>query len=58
MSGTGTNAESNELLSSDDVRVREEKADKLGGMTQMLIWLGIVLHVTAIVLRGLKEAGI
>ncbi len=44
---------SDSVFHADDVRVREEKADKLGGMTQMLIWLGIVLHVTAIVLRGL-----
>ncbi|MFS8936777.1 c-type cytochrome biogenesis protein CcsB [Corynebacterium sp. c25Ua_89] len=36
-----------------DPSVLEEKADKLGGMTQMLLWLGIVLHVVAIVLRGL-----
>lgn len=31
----------------------EAKADKWGGMTQTVIWLGIVLHFTAIVLRGL-----
>lgn len=44
---------SDSVFHADEARVREEKADKLGGMTQMLIWLGIVLHVTAIVLRGL-----
>lgn len=44
---------SDSVFHADDARVREEKAEKLGGMTQMLISLGIVLHVTAIVLRGL-----
>lgn len=28
--------------------------DRLGGMTQALIWVGIALHVAAIVLRGLS----
>lgn len=34
----------------------EAKADKWGGMTQSVIWLGIILHFTAIVLRGLATS--
>ncbi|MEM5985564.1 c-type cytochrome biogenesis protein CcsB [Corynebacterium hesseae] len=37
----------------DDLTKKQENADKLGGMTQMLLWLGIALHLAAIVLRGL-----
>ena len=37
----------------DDLVKKQENADKLGGMTQMLLWLGIALHLAAIVLRGL-----
>ncbi|MFK3620970.1 c-type cytochrome biogenesis protein CcsB [Corynebacterium sp. HMSC065D07] len=37
----------------DDLAKKQENADKLGGMTQMLLWLGIALHLAAIVLRGL-----
>lgn len=36
-----------------DLAKKQENADKLGGMTQMLLWLGIALHLAAIVLRGL-----
>ncbi|OFQ33061.1 c-type cytochrome biogenesis protein CcsB [Corynebacterium sp. HMSC072D12] len=36
-----------------DLAKKRENADKLGGMTQMLLWLGIALHLAAIVLRGL-----
>lgn len=36
-----------------DLANKRENADKLGGMTQMLLWLGIALHLAAIVLRGL-----
>ena len=35
---------------------KQEKVDKLGGMTQMLLWLGIALHLAAIVLRGLATS--
>lgn len=30
----------------------EARADKLAGMTQALIWLGIVFHAAAVILRG------
>ena len=44
-------------LSEDaDLAKKQEKADKLGGMTQMLLWLGIALHLAAIVLRGLATS--
>ena len=36
-----------------DVAKKEQNVDKLGGMMQMLMWLGIALHLAAIVLRGL-----
>ena len=36
-----------------DVAKKEHNVDKLGGMMQMLMWLGIALHLAAIVLRGL-----
>ena len=40
----------------DDLAKKQENADKLGGMTQMLLWLGIALHLAAIVLRGLATS--
>ena len=44
-------------LSEDaDLAKKQEKADKIGGMTQMLLWLGIALHLAAIVLRGLATS--
>lgn len=42
-----------DLPAADDLRRREASANRLGGMTQSLIWLGVVLHLAAIVLRGL-----
>ncbi|MDN6237143.1 MAG: cytochrome c biogenesis protein, partial [Corynebacterium flavescens] len=42
-----------EVISLEELAAREAKANKIGGMTQSLIWLGVVLHVVAIVLRGL-----
>ncbi|MDO5033125.1 c-type cytochrome biogenesis protein CcsB [Corynebacterium sp.] len=38
---------------SGDLERRTASADRLGNMTQMVIWLGIALHLAAIVLRGL-----
>lgn len=37
----------------DEVAHRERRADKIGNMTQSLIWVAVVLHLVAIVLRGL-----
>ncbi|MGP5576839.1 c-type cytochrome biogenesis protein CcsB [Corynebacterium flavescens] len=42
-----------EVISLEELAAREAKANNIGGMTQSLIWLGVVLHVVAIVLRGL-----
>lgn len=39
-----------------DLAKKQERTDKLGGMTQMLLWLGIALHLAAIVLRGLATS--
>jgi cytochrome c-type biogenesis protein CcsB len=36
----------------EELEKRERGADKLGGMTQSLVWLGIVLHAVAWVVRG------
>lgn len=40
----------------DAAAKRERSAEKFGGMTQSLIWLGIALHLAAIVLRGLATS--
>lgn len=32
---------------------REEQVEKWAGMTQMVVWLGIIIHVASVVLRGL-----
>ncbi|HJF11640.1 c-type cytochrome biogenesis protein CcsB [Corynebacterium falsenii] len=42
-----------ERLRVDNVRKQVERADKLGGITQALVWLGIALHVVFVVLRGM-----
>lgn len=39
-------------LDGDELAKKERKADKFGGMTQALIWLGLILHLLSIVLRG------
>ena len=36
----------------EELQKRERGADKLAGMTQSLVWLGIVLHAVAWVVRG------
>lgn len=36
----------------EELEKRERSADKFGGMTQSLVWLGIVLHAVAWVVRG------
>ena len=33
---------------------RADAADKFGGMAQSLVWLGIIIHGTSVVLRGLS----
>lgn len=37
-----------------ELRAKELKADRIGSMTQSLIWVGIAVHLVAIVLRGLS----
>ncbi|MDR7328446.1 c-type cytochrome biogenesis protein CcsB [Corynebacterium guangdongense] len=41
-----------EQLSDGELAGREARADKLSGMTQALVWVGILLHATSWVLRG------
>ena len=36
-----------------DLAKQESKVDRLGGMTQSLLWVAIALHLASIVLRGL-----
>ncbi len=37
----------------DEVERLEARANKFGGMTQSLVWLGIIVHSVSVVLRGL-----
>ncbi|MDO5507729.1 MAG: c-type cytochrome biogenesis protein CcsB [Corynebacterium casei] len=39
--------------SESDIAAQESKVDRLGGMTQSLLWVALVLHLASIVLRGL-----
>ncbi|PQM75638.1 c-type cytochrome biogenesis protein CcsB [Corynebacterium sp. J010B-136] len=39
--------------SESDIATQESKVDRLGGMTQSLLWVAIALHLASIVLRGL-----
>lgn len=36
------------------IAAREVSAEKFAGMTQSVVWLGIMVHVTSVVLRGLS----
>ncbi len=36
------------------IAAREASAEKFAGMTQSVVWLGIIVHVTSVVLRGLS----
>ena len=38
----------------DMFEARADAADKFGGMAQSLVWLGIIIHGTSVVLRGLS----
>lgn len=38
----------------DELAAREASANKFGGMTQALMWVGIIVHAAAAVLRGLS----
>ncbi|MFH0411017.1 c-type cytochrome biogenesis protein CcsB [Corynebacterium sp. L4756] len=40
----------------EDLAKSESKLDRLGGMTNSLLWVGLVLHLASIVLRGLAVA--
>lgn len=42
-----------DLPTEAELDAREVKADKFSGMAQSLVWLGIIVHVATIVLRGL-----
>lgn len=41
------------LLTAEQYAAREASADKFGGMTQALAWLGAVVHLMSVILRGL-----
>lgn len=41
------------LLTDEQYAAREASADKFGGMTQALAWLGAVVHLMSVILRGL-----
>ncbi|RNE48945.1 c-type cytochrome biogenesis protein CcsB [Corynebacterium alimapuense] len=45
-----------EYISDEEMSRREAAANKVGGMTQALIWLGVLVHVSAAVLRGLATS--
>ena len=49
----GEVAQSSSGITDGELKEKERKADKLGGMTSSLMWVGIALHAAAIVLRGL-----
>lgn len=38
---------------SGKIQAKERRAEKIGGMMQALVWLGVILHVVSAVLRGL-----
>lgn len=41
------------LLTDERVAAKETSAHKFGGMTQTLVWLGAIIHLISVVLRGL-----
>ncbi|AJK70151.1 c-type cytochrome biogenesis protein CcsB [Corynebacterium marinum] len=41
------------VLTDEQCAAREASADKFGGMTQTVVWLGAVVHLVSVVLRGL-----
>ncbi len=43
-------------LSDEEFAGREASANKWGGMTQALVWVGVIIHVVSVVLRGLATA--
>src|SRR5699024_10474084 len=54
VSSTGDTIDADDVVLSDtELADKEAAADKWGGMTQSLIWLGAVIHIAAAVLRGL-----
>ncbi|MDY3128081.1 MAG: c-type cytochrome biogenesis protein CcsB [Corynebacterium sp.] len=46
-------AQASEPMTADALSHKERKVDTIGGMTQSLLWVGIVLHLASIILRGL-----
>ena len=43
-------------ITDDELKEKERKADKLGGMTSSLMWVGIALHAAAICLLYTSDA--
>lgn len=38
----------------EQIAAKEQAATKFGGMTQSLVWLGIIVHISSVVMRGLS----
>ncbi|NMF32576.1 c-type cytochrome biogenesis protein CcsB [Corynebacterium ammoniagenes] len=45
--------ETSTSVSASDIAAQESKVDRLGGMTNSLLWVALALHLASIVLRGL-----
>lgn len=45
-----------QLPDEDEMDRRSARADKLAGMAQSLVWLGVIVHLVTIVLRGLATS--
>ncbi|MBP3089303.1 c-type cytochrome biogenesis protein CcsB [Corynebacterium sp. sy017] len=44
------------VASSDAVAKKEKAAEKAAGMTQTIVWLGIIVHAVAVITRGLSAS--
>lgn len=52
-SGSPESPAEDEATLEEELAVNERKADRFAGMTQVLVWLGLVMHAISIVLRGI-----
>ncbi|ALC04943.1 cytochrome C assembly protein [Corynebacterium deserti GIMN1.010] len=44
------------LVDEDDLSAREDSARKLANMTQSLMWLGVLIHLTSVIMRALSAS--
>lgn len=51
--GVDVPVDDTDLPSREQAREREASTDRIGGMAQALVWLGIIVHIASAVLRGL-----